>query len=74
MTAAATIPAQIAARFSNFQLKIFLGPPRISPLYKFIGMFDRLSTSFFFFFFFFLGGGGDLWFIVRVRERVRFRV
>ena len=56
-------------------LKILLGPPRISPLYKFIGMFDRLSTSFYLFiylFIFFFWGGGDLWFIVRVRERLGF--
>ena len=43
-------------------LKILLFPPRISSLYKFIGMFARLSPSFF---------RGDLWFIVRVRVRVR---
>ena len=46
-------------------LKILLCPPKISLLYKFIGIFARLSTSFFL---------GDLWFIVRVRVRVRGRV
>ena len=46
-------------------LKKLLGPPRISSLYKFIGMFARLSTSFFL---------GDLWFIDRVRVRVRVRL
>ena len=45
-------------------LKNLLGPPRISLLNKLIGMFARLSTSFFL---------GDLWFIVRVRVRVRIR-
>ena len=39
-------------------LKIVLCPPRISPLYKFIGMFAKLSTSFFL---------GRLVFTVRVR-------
>ena len=34
------------ARFSNFKQKILLCPPRISSLYKFIGMLTRLSTSF----------------------------
>ena len=43
-------------------LKILLSPPRISSLYKFISMFAKLSTSFFL---------GDLWFIVRIRVRVR---
>ena len=46
-------------------LKNLLCPPRISSLYKFIGMFARLSTSFFL---------GDLWFIVKVRVRVRVRI
>ena len=46
-------------------LKNLLCPPRISSLYKFIGMFARFSTSFFW---------GDLWFIVKVRVRVRVRV
>ena len=47
-------------------LKNLLCLPKISSLYKVIGMFARLST-----FFSFLG---DLWFIVRVRIRVRVRV
>ena len=62
--AAAVISALIAARFSNLQLKnfgmfcstflkfstlkILPCPPTISSLYKFIGMFARLSTSSFF--------------------------
>ena len=46
-------------------LKNLIGPPRISLLNKFIGMFARLSTSFFL---------RDLWFIVRVRVRVMVRL
>ena len=58
------------ARFSNFNLKIFATSPgkTISSLKKIIEMFARLSTSFFLEEY---GGGGGLWFIVRVRLRVR---
>ena len=56
------------ARFSNFNLKIFATSPgkTISSLKNIIEMFARLSTSFFL-----EKGGGGLWFIVRVRLRVR---